>query len=906
MSQSKPPRSKPLRSKLPNEAKRQPSRAVKSEAAPTPAQPPAPAMHGPTVIGSIEEFDHGRVTGWAIDRVNPLSPVELTVYIDGRRVDRLLTDLERNDLSALGIPVSRVGFTYLVPREFHDGQEHRLQIHAPDGTTILHQHGHGGARLQHSFALDLPSTIIGHLDGCVGGLVRGWALRKIESAVPGAPASVRGGVKVSVMLNGHLVGQAKANIYRADVARQLETDPNCGFEYMLSPEWRSEVEAELRVVVEPDRFEMPGSPMAVSFPSEDTVVRLLAVYESVERLHLEAEQLRNQIKRLLPARSYNVGDYHVWARRYYPALRERVQVLRERHPLPGGTGPLVSVLCPTYRPLMRDFEAAVASVRAQTYQNWELVIVDDGSRSAELTEYLDRVAAQDKRIRVIRPPKNGGISRATNIAIAAARGEWFAFFDHDDVLVDVALDMMVGAAGETGAEMLYSDEDKIDDVGRFLEPVFKPDWNYRFLLGINYVCHLLFVRKDRALAVGELNPALDGAQDYDFILRLTTIIPHERIVHVPELLYHWRKTANSTASDIANKPDAIAAGRRAIEAHLQRQGFAATVSTPATTTLYSTRWGFTEERRVRIVIPFKDQISTTVRCLGAILELTRYENYEVVLVDNWSTSLAAEQFISSSLNHPRLHILRIEEDFNYSRLNNAAAAHDVGTGTPELLVFMNNDVFVKQADWLRILVDEALASPDVGAVGGKLLYPNGMVQHGGCILGLSGQAAGHVHTGATATDYGYAGRAVLASELSAVTAACILVRAEVFGAVGGFDETNLAIAFNDIDLCLKVRAAGKKVIFSPTFVAEHAESLSRGEDTTPRNARRFFHEGQVMIARWGDLLWNDPAYNRHFDLMKRPFHDLAEGSLEVGNPERWIARRPNPRHPALPNEAAAE
>lgn len=867
------------------------------------ASPPLPTMRGPTVIGAVEEYSNGHVTGWAINRINPLTPVELIVYVDGRRIDRVMPDQERGDLSAMGFPVSRVGFTYAVPREFHDGQEHRLQIHAPDGTVLLHQHGKGNPRVQHSFVLEHPSTVEGYLDDCIGGLVRGWAVRKIEAAVPGVPASLKGGVKVRITVNGHLAGQMRADLYRSDVARHLECDPNCGFEYMLPPEWRMETEAELRVFIEPDHYELPKSPIAIAFPPEDTVVRLMAVYESVERLHLEAERLRNEIRRLLPARSYSLVGYDIWARRYYPALRERVRLLRDRVPLPPGGGPLVSVLCPTYRPLMRDFEAAIASVRAQTYNNWELVIVDDGSKSAELSEYLDTIVAKEPRIRLVRARRNGGISNATNLAIAQARGEWFAFFDHDDLLVDVALEIMVGAALETGAEMLYSDEDKIDDAGRFLEPVFKPDWNYRLLLGINYVCHLLFVKRDSALRVGSLDPALDGAQDYDFILRLAASVPHDHIVHVPEILYHWRKTANSTASDISNKPDAIAAGRRAIEGHLQQLGFDVTVSTPSTTTLYTTRWTFTEEPLIRIVVPFKDQVETTCNCLGAILKLTRYENYEVVLVDNWSATLEAEHLIASALNHPRIHVLRIEEEFNYSRLNNIAASFDTGGRKPEFFVFMNNDVFVHQPLWLRILVDEALADLSVGAVGGKLLYPNGTVQHGGCILGLSGQAAGHVHTGAGVSDAGYLGRAALAQELSAVTAACVLVRTSAFSAAGGFDETELAIAFNDIDLCLKLRRNGHKVIFTPAFVAEHAESLSRGEDTTPRNARRFFHEGQVMIRRWGDLLWNDPAYNRHFELMRRPFHDLAEGSLDLGDPVSWIARRPNPRHSARVDES---
>jgi GT2 family glycosyltransferase len=265
-------------------------------------------------------------------------------------------------------------------------------------------------------------------------------------------------------------------------------------------------------------------------------------------------------------------------------------------------------------------------------------------------------------------------------------------------------------------------------------------------------------------------------------------------------------------------------------------------------------------------------------CVNRIIQMTQYSNFSIVLVDNWSMSEELDEFREEMQEIKNVRIIRVEETFNYSRLNNIAVAQSQA----EMYIFMNNDLFVKDRLWLRTLVNEALADDSVGIVGGKFLYPNGSIQHGGVVLGIGG-IAGHIHVGHKADEGGYGGRGYFAQELSAVTAACMLVKAPIFKAIGGFDEINLSVAFNDIDLCLKCRAAGHRVIWTPEFVADHHESLSRGSDDRPETRERFFHENQVMIERWGAILESDPFYSKHFDLNGRPFYDLVDPNTRIGD-----------------------
>jgi GT2 family glycosyltransferase len=503
-------------------------------------------------------------------------------------------------------------------------------------------------------------------------------------------------------------------------------------------------------------------------------------------------------------------------------------------------------------------------VRGQSYPHWELLLVDDASGDTALTKAMQAMAAKDARIKLLPQKKNGGIARATNAGIKAADGAFVAFFDHDDLLEPAALEIMLRAQAATGAKLLYSDEDKVERGGGLCDPHFKPDFNYRFLLDVNYICHFVLLDAGVLRKVGGLDAALDGAQDHDLLLRLCEMLGPEEIHHVAEVLYHWRKSGGSTAAAGSGaKPKAAVAGAGAVAAHLARRGLPAKVEGRGGLTCYRTGWEIPAARRkkagVSILIPFRDHIEMTLECVTAIRRHTKGVPYEIILLDNWSTSPEAEKFAAEQANLPQTKVLRIAEPFNYSRINNIgarAAAHG-------FLLLLNNDVFVNDDAWLRLMLDECLADPRVGAVGAKLLYPGGAVQHAGVVLGVGG-VADHAFRGIPGDAPGYVMHAMAAQEVSAVTGACMLVRREAFEAVGGLDERDLTIAFNDIDLCVKLMKTGWKIIFMPDAVAEHRESMSRGDDLDDVKIARFMYENEVMRQRYPEVLPFDAYYNRHF------------------------------------------
>ncbi len=838
-----------------------------------------PALASQSVFrGYFDRFEGGHAQGWVMDVANPDDPVELIVTIDGEEVTRILADDSRDDVRAiLQHPSGRVGFSYDVPDAYLDGVAHRISFMLPDRTLVAHIGEGGVADLldAHHFSGYPTVTISGNVDSYSRGALRGWVLRRVGRQDKGT-----GGCHIRITCNGVPVGQTIADRFRLDVASALGCDASCGFEFRVPIQYRKAYPQTFRFFVIPDGTELDNSPFTTSVVDDHLEGRLLDISHRVDTLHRELMRdltsLRREINEIIPQSGYNIDDYDRWARSYYNHLRARTAQARQKDRVRGKTPaePLLSVLLPTYKPLMSDFVAAVESVLYQTYQNWELIIVDDGGKAPEISRRMDEFAEADSRVRCIRRMKNVGIAKATNVAIEAARGDWIVFFDHDDVLVDVALEVMMRAARQNGAMMLYSDEDKVDSAGYFQEPNFKPDWNYRYMLGCNYVCHLLVVNAKVIKKVGLLRSDYDGAQDHDYILRISETIPHDRIHHVAEMLYHWRKTPNSTASDISNKGYAVQAGVNAVTDHLTRMGREAKVASINNLTIYGVDFEPVGTPSVAIVIPYKDAIDTTRNCLNMLLENTAWENYEVILVDNWSTTTEARDFRDEVEAMPRVRVLLVEEDFNYSRLNNLAVA----ATEAEYIVFLNNDVFIDDPRWLRRMLGET-SDPKVAAVGAKLLYPQGGVQHAGVLVGVHGVAA-HMHAGIPADDYGFIGRARLSQEFTAVTAAMMLVRRSVFDKVGGFDEDKLKVAYNDVDLCLKIRAAGYKIVWNAETIAEHHESLSRGSDMRPETEARFFGEQQNMFDRWRDspLFRNDPTYNPWLTREDRPFFDLADPS----------------------------
>lgn len=828
----------------------------------------------PLLRGHVELITDEGIRGWAYDPNSPRRPVPLQILVDRQPIGVTKCNGLREGLGGIDRPGAAAQFTFRLPRRFFDGRPHVVELATPEGR-LVELTDHLGGRKRQTWSFRQQSVeVLGYVDGLRDRAIRGWAIVSDRSR-----NTMAGRNEILVTSRGRPVAQLTADQLRPDVADAVGCDPNCGFAFAPPPEFLFRHSAEFRFVVLPHDVELHNSPFTIDFLGNETYRTLGKLLDAVDDMVVQFWNIRNIIKELLPGECYNLAQYDDWARRYLEALQQSAAARRDKTPRGSSSMPapdsaarlLVSIVCPAYQPRLADFRAAVASVLAQTHENWELIIVDDASGSAELEGLIRRQAEADPRIKPIFLDQNVGVSAATNRGVVAAKGDYIAFLDHDDLLVPTALEIMTDAAFRTGAKILYSDEDKVDDYCRFSAVHLKPDWNYRLLLSYNYISHLTMIDRHQLARIGGLRPGYDGAQDHDLLLRLAEITEPSEIVHVPEILYHWRITAKSTAASAARKPYAVSAGRRSIADALARKRLAASVVSIRDATLHEVRWKFTAEPKVTIVIPYRDQIAITRSCVEAIIADTRYRNLEIILVDNWSTSTDSYRFCEEIRQEPRIRVLRAEEQFNFSRLNNMAERQSSG----EFLLFMNNDVFIKDPKWLRTMVDEALADDRVGIVGIKLMYPNGLVQHGGVVLGVGG-IADHAHRGLRSDEPGYMWRAVCAQEISAVTGACMLCRRKAFEAVGGFDEAALAIAFNDVDLCLKVRAAGYRIIWTPATLAEHSESLSRGSDFRPDQRVRFFHEDHVMRQRWGKALDRDPFYNPHFSRLGGLYADLGD------------------------------
>jgi GT2 family glycosyltransferase len=494
------------------------------------------------------------------------------------------------------------------------------------------------------------------------------------------------------------------------------------------------------------------------------------------------------------------------------------------------------------------------------YPRWELCIVDDASTNRKVWQLLQKYARRDPRIKVIRRAQNGHISAASNDALSMAKGDFVALLDHDDELAPTALYFVALALNENRElQLLYSDEDKLDACSRRSDPYFKSDWNPELFLAQNFVSHLGVYRTDLVRRVGGFRIGFEGSQDYDLTLRCLEQIQLKEIKHLPWVLYHWRAGDQSTASCATAKPYAQEAARRAVQEHLDRGGITGTVA-PSRGVYLQTKYAIpTEQPMVSIVIPTRNHVSSLRKCLDSVFHKTDYENYEIIVLDNESNDSETLEFLATLKKHDRVRVERIEGGFNYSRLNNRGVELSRGS----LVALLNNDVEVINDYWLSEMVSR-MVRPEVAMVGARLWYPNGTMQHGGVILGAGG-IAGHAHVGLRRDDPGYFARAHLAQNLSAVTAACALVRREVYLKLGAFDE-NLAVTFNDIDFCLRLREAGYQIVWSPYAELIHHESASRGfDDSTPKQTR-FLAEVDYMNSKWDGLLQRDPFYNPNLSL----------------------------------------
>ena len=518
--------------------------------------------------------------------------------------------------------------------------------------------------------------------------------------------------------------------------------------------------------------------------------------------------------------------------------------------------PLISVLIPVYNVDAEYLKDCINSVLEQSYDNFEICIVDDASTKKGTLNALKKYE-ENQKIRIKYRKKNGHISRASNDALKMAKGEFIALMDNDDLLAPNALYEVVKVLNkDKKIDFVYSDEDKIDLDGERCEPHFKPDFSPDTLLGLNYICHLSVLRTSIVREVGGFAVGLEGAQDHDLFLKVTERT--RRIYHIPKILYHWRMIPGSTAANLDNKDYASDNGKKAIEEALKRRNLDAHVEKDLPSTYYRVIYDLKKEPLVSVLIPTRDHAKITGACLKSIFEKTTYKNYEVIIIDNGSTEKETlDLFDRYKKEHENFRVLVEDIEFNYSRLNNLAAKKAKG----DFLVLLNNDTEIISPDWLEVLVGYAKRS-HVGAVGPKLLYPDNTLQHAGVILGLGGVAS-HAYLGSERDDLGLCGRLRVPYDYAAVTGACLCVSKKKFEEVGGLEE-DLKVAYNDIDFCLKLLKKGYYNVFLPMVELYHHESKSRGSDFDPDKIKRFDSEQDYMWEKWGDLLKDDKFYNPNF------------------------------------------
>ena len=528
-------------------------------------------------------------------------------------------------------------------------------------------------------------------------------------------------------------------------------------------------------------------------------------------------------------------------------------------------GPCFSIAVPLYQTKEKYLREMIESVQAQTYTNWELCLADGSGREHSLQSVVGEYIAKDKRIKYCLLEKNEGIAGNTNEALKMATGDFIVLTDHDDLLSPEALYQCAKAVQrEPQTDVIYSDEDKVDMSGKeFFEPHFKSDYNIDLLCTMNYICHLFVVRKDVMERAGLFESCYDGAQDHDFILRCTEKAEH--IVHIPKVLYHWRCHAQSTSENPESKLYAFENGCKAVKAHYDRIGIPAEVEQGPFYGMYRTHYLWKEQPLVSILIPNKDHVADLKKCMDSIEEKSTYRNFEFVIVENNSIEEETFAYYKEIEKRDNVRVLYYKEDFNYSRINNFGAKEANG----EYILLLNNDTEMIEPDSMKEMLDICMR-PDVGIVGAKLLFEDNTIQHAGVIIGFGG-VAGHAFIGQDRDDNGYFSRIISVQDLSAVTAACLMVRRSVFDEVEGLNE-EFKVAFNDIDFCLKVRKAGYLVVYNPYAQFYHYESKSRGQEDSADKVARFQQETGLFGERWGELLENgDPYYNPNLTLDKADF-----------------------------------
>ena len=576
-------------------------------------------------------------------------------------------------------------------------------------------------------------------------------------------------------------------------------------------------------------------------------------------LYKTVRMLKNEgLKQTVFAAKYVVGRYlklKAIKKEFY--LTKELRDEQERTVFP--YMPKISIIVPVYNTDPKFLREMLDSVLAQSYRNWELCLADGSDEAhAYITPIIESYSEKDERILYKKLGKNLGISGNTNAAIEMGDGEYIALLDNDDLLSEGALFEVVKRINDTGADFIYTDEATFNFKPSDSDSMhFKPDFSPDYLRALNYICHLSVIKRALAEEAGMYDPSYDGSQDFDFTFRVTE--KAKRIEHISKPLYYWRIHAGSVADDISAKPYAYVAAKRAVEAHLKRVGLDGTVeyskAVPAMRVIYKLR----SHPLVSIIIPTCDHIDLLKQCLDSIRELSTYDNYEIILCENNSKDPKTFDYYETLKSDERIKVVRYDGAFNFSRINNFARKYASGAH----LLFLNNDIKIITPEWIEEML-MFTQREDVGACGIKLLYPDDTVQHGGIAMGVCGSAA-NICPLFPREHEGYMSRLSVASDMSACTAACLMVRAEVFDQVGGYDE-ELSVSFNDVDLCLKIRKENYLVVFNPVAEAYHFESRSRGYDNKGEKKRRMEREKEILRAKWPAYYEEegDPYYNRNF------------------------------------------
>lgn len=561
----------------------------------------------------------------------------------------------------------------------------------------------------------------------------------------------------------------------------------------------------------------------------------------------------------------------------YNPFRNQLSISQSKYILEKCTfKPLISIVVPVYKVACKWLDKCISSVVNQHYSKWELILVDDASGRENLRQLMDKWASKDERIRVHYLDENSGIAAATNLGIKQAKGEFIGLLDHDDELTPDALIWINWALKQNPEALwLYSDEDLITTDGKCHDPRFKPDFSPEFLLSNMYTCHFRVYAAEILAKIGYLRKGFDGSQDHDEALRLSEIVPKEKVIHIPRVLYHWREIPGSAAMSIGAKPKAPSAGRKAVADALKRRNLKGKVTSyEICPTIYQIEFEPSEFPKVSIIIPTENALSLTKKCIDSVRKHTNYPNFEIVVINNASDDPEFLKYLRIEQSENKIKAIDYDKSSNHSEMNNIATA----SVDSDFVLFMNNDIEIISEKWLEQLVAVTELDESIAVVGGMLLYPNGTVQHGGVILGLNG-TAGHAHKCMSNLWPGYIGRLHTLQEMSGITAALALVRRSCFDHVGGFDSNRYPTLYNDVDLCIRLRNKGYRCIYNPMVRAIYYETKTRSV-----NSEELVYK-QRLVSDYAEILNRDPFYNPNLALDNEQFCGYRRFPIEDQIPE---------------------